>query len=100
MRRSFLIVAEVMIVLTVACSSGTKVSPPSGLPACLFEIGDTVIRGEIGAEVPPLGESVTGDADSPEGSSSISITTSKNGVVTINSTKDGVEAPEERCALR
>ena len=90
-----------LALLLAACSSSS--TPPShvALPTCTFNIGDTVQpSGSVGARVPELSGSVSGNADKATGGgSSIQIETSKDGVVTITSSKNGVDAPPKVCQL-
>jgi hypothetical protein len=91
------------ILLTVSCSSyGGVLQPPiggGGLPTCSFDVGDTVRRGGAGAAVPEPGNGVAGVADKVNGSASIEIEVALNGVVTITSSKNGVQSAPTSCVL-
>ena len=91
------IVAVGATAILISCSSYGSGSRP--LPACSFKVGDSVRRGTVGAIVPVRGESVNGFADGPSSSSSIEITTSNDGVVTISTAQNGVSASPEVCQL-
>jgi hypothetical protein len=66
-------------------------TPP--VPACRFNVGDTVVRGGIGAVVPARGEAVGGYADGPSGGAEITITTTLSGLVTIDPGGESCQLP-------
>lgn len=92
-------VTALVAVLLAACSSSS--TPPShdALPTCTFNIGGTVQpAGSVGARVPEPGGLVSGYGDKASGGgSSIQIDTSKDGVVTITISKNGVDSPAKVC---
>lgn len=83
------------MVILVSCSNPSS----DRLPECPFKIGDTVTREGVGAVVPERGEGVSGYGDSASASASIQVDTSRDGVVTINTAKNGVSASPEVCQL-
>ena len=87
--------------LLAACASSSPPPSHTALPTCTFNIGDSVQPpGSVGARVPELGGSVSGNADKANGgSSSISIDTSKDGVVTITSSKNASSPSVRTCQL-
>ena len=87
--------------ILAACASSSPPASHTALPTCAFNIGDTVQpTGSMGARVPELGGSVSGNADKANGgSSSISIDTSKDGVVTITSSKNASSPSVKTCQL-
>ncbi len=78
---------------------GSGFSPPATLPVCPFGIGDTVIRGGGGADVPERGQAVTGNFDGVNQSSEIQIETGLDGVVTITSSTTDQPKMVEVCKL-
>ena len=84
-----------------ACTSSPTSPSQPALSTCSFNIGDSVQPpGSMGAHVPELGESVSGFGDKVNGGgSSISIETSKGGVVTITTSKNGSSPSVKTCEL-
>jgi hypothetical protein len=95
MTRLHLMVGIGATAILASCSSPRSDS----LPKCPFKVGDTVVRGNVGAVVPDRGKGVSGDGDDPKAAMSIQIETSGSGVVTIQAAKNGVKASPEVCQL-
>ena len=102
--RSAGVAVSVCLLAAVAgCTSKPTASSTSGLPRCTFKVGDSIVRGSVGAAVPKPGSGVVANGDGVNGSSELDITTSKTGVVTIKavSSQPGTSAGPtvERCQL-
>ncbi len=88
---------------SVSCSSYADLlrppAPEPGMSTCSFGVGDTVKRGGVGAVVPEPGSGVAGVADKVNGSASIEIEVSLDGVVTITSSRNGIRSAPTSCVL-
>jgi hypothetical protein len=73
-------------------------SPTPTIGVCDFQIGDIVRRGGTGAAVPPRGRFAAAIADGAVGVE-LTISTSKDGVVTISTSINAAPSQDEVCKL-
>jgi hypothetical protein len=98
--RVWTVLAVSALLLVPAASASAAVRASDSTPTCSFNVGDTISRGGVGAVVPARGNGVGANADGPtNSSSSLDITVTPNGVVSINAATDGVDAPPQICVL-